>query len=142
VSIRHSRFVEAAPCAEAAAGSVAFRTQAGGYFGDLAHTGRLPICRAICRAHLPGKGRKQDEGQAMGVLDDPMVVPSLSLLEQTRIQAQVLVPVMHALRAELGRDKADALVKGALRDRSHPVMQGAVMQGAKSCTLRYKFAPR
>jgi len=33
----------------------------------------------------------------------------------------VLVPVMHALRAELGRDKADALVKGALRDWSRQV---------------------
>jgi hypothetical protein len=30
----------------------------------------------------------------------------------------VLVPVMRALRDELGRDKADALVKGALRDWS------------------------
>jgi hypothetical protein len=39
----------------------------------------------------------------MGVLDDPMVVPGLSLLEKTRIQAQVLMPVMHALPAEFGR---------------------------------------
>ncbi len=29
----------------------------------------------------------------MGVLDDYMVAPGLSLLEKTRIQAQVLVPV-------------------------------------------------
>ncbi len=36
------------------------------------------------------------------------------MLDKTKIQAQVLVPVMQALRAELGRDKADALVKGAL----------------------------
>ena len=57
----------------------------------------------------------------MGVLDDYMVAPGLSLLEKTRIQAQVLVPVMRALRAELGRDKADALVKGALRDWSREV---------------------
>jgi predicted ArsR family transcriptional regulator len=55
----------------------------------------------------------------MGVLDGYMVSPGLSLLEKTRIQAQVLVPVMRALRAELGRDRADALVKGALRDWSH-----------------------
>ena len=57
----------------------------------------------------------------MGVLDDYVVAPGLSLLEKTRIQAQVLVPVMRALRAELGREKADALVKGALRDWSREV---------------------
>jgi hypothetical protein len=54
----------------------------------------------------------------MGVLDDYMINPDLSLLEKTRIQAQVLVPVMEALRAEFGRDKADAIVRKALRERS------------------------
>jgi predicted ArsR family transcriptional regulator len=54
----------------------------------------------------------------MGVLDDYMVDPKLSLLDKTRIQAQVLVPVMRALRDELGREKADALVRDALRDWS------------------------
>ena len=52
------------------------------------------------------------------VLDGYLVDPNLSLLDKTRIQAQVLVPVLHALRAELGKDKADAIVKGALRDWS------------------------
>ena len=54
----------------------------------------------------------------MNVLDDFMVNPNISLLEKTRIQAQVLVPVMKAMRAEMGREKADALVKGALREWS------------------------
>jgi L-2-amino-thiazoline-4-carboxylic acid hydrolase len=54
----------------------------------------------------------------MGVLDDFLVDPDISMLDKVKIQAQVLVPVMRALRAELGRDKADALVKGALRDWS------------------------
>jgi hypothetical protein len=54
----------------------------------------------------------------MGVLDDFMVNPNISLLEKTRIQAQVLVPVMQAMRAEIGREKADALVRGALREWS------------------------
>jgi predicted ArsR family transcriptional regulator len=54
----------------------------------------------------------------MGVLDDFMVDPKLSLLDKTRIQAQVLVPIMRALRAELGREKADALVRDSLRDWS------------------------
>src|ERR1700730_3062179 len=51
----------------------------------------------------------------MGVFDDYLVDPKLSLLDKTRIQAQVLVPVLRALRAELGREKADAIVKQALR---------------------------
>jgi predicted ArsR family transcriptional regulator len=54
----------------------------------------------------------------MGVLDDYMVNPNLSMLDKTRIQAQVLVPVMRALRAELGREKADAIIRDALRDWS------------------------
>ena len=53
-----------------------------------------------------------------GVLDGYLVDPDLSLLDKTRIQAQVLVPVLRALRAELGKDKADALVTQALRDWS------------------------
>jgi predicted ArsR family transcriptional regulator len=52
------------------------------------------------------------------VLDDYLVDPKLSLLDKIRIQAQVLVPVLRALRTELGKDKADAIVKQALRDWS------------------------
>ena len=54
----------------------------------------------------------------MNVLDDYMIDPRLSLLDKTRIQAQVLVPVLRALRAELGKEKADAIVRDALRDWS------------------------
>ena len=54
----------------------------------------------------------------VGVLDGYLVDPEISFLDKTRIQAQVLVPVMRALRAELGKDKADAIVKEALRDWS------------------------
>ena len=50
-----------------------------------------------------------------------MVNPNISLLEKTRIQAQVLVPVMRAMRAEIGREKADALVRSALREWSRQV---------------------
>jgi len=57
----------------------------------------------------------------MGVLDDYLVNPNISLLEKTRIQAQVLVPVMRALRAEIGREKADSIVRGALREWSKRV---------------------
>jgi hypothetical protein len=53
-----------------------------------------------------------------GLLDGYLVDPQLSLLDKTRFQAQVLVPVVRALRAELGRDKADALARQALREWS------------------------
>jgi hypothetical protein len=52
------------------------------------------------------------------VLDGYLVDPKISLLDKARIQAQVLVPVLRALRSELGGDKADAIVKQALRDWS------------------------
>src|SRR3954453_5095336 len=54
----------------------------------------------------------------MNVLNDYMVDPRLSLLDKTRIQAQVLVPLLRALRAELGKERADAIAKDALRDWS------------------------
>jgi hypothetical protein len=52
------------------------------------------------------------------VFDGYLVDPKVSLLSKTRIQAQVLVPLLRALRAELGEDKANAIVKQALRDWS------------------------
>ena len=52
------------------------------------------------------------------VIDGYLVDPQVSLLDKTRIQAQVLVPVLRALRAELGKDKAAAIVTQALRDWS------------------------
>jgi len=54
----------------------------------------------------------------MNVLDDYMVDPRLSLLDKTRMQAQVLVPLLRALRTELGQEKADAIARQALRDWS------------------------
>jgi hypothetical protein len=78
-----------------------------------------------------------------GVLDGYLVDPKVSLLDKTRMQAQVLVPVLRALRAELGKDKADAIVRQALRDWSKelfaavgegieggPRRKWAAMQGA------------
>ena len=52
------------------------------------------------------------------VIDGYLVDPKVSLLDKTRMQAQVLVPVLRTLRAELGKDKADTLVQQALRDWS------------------------
>jgi hypothetical protein len=71
----------------------------------------------------------------MSVLNDYLVAPELSLLDKTRIQAQVLVPVLRALRAELGKDKADALVKQALRDWSRQLF-AAIGDGVEGSARR------
>ena len=57
----------------------------------------------------------------MSVLDDYLVHPGLSLLDKTKIQAQVLVPLLRTLRAELGKERADAIVREALRAWSQQV---------------------
>ena len=84
----------------------------------------------------------------MNVLDDYMVDPRLSLLDKTRIQAQVLVPVLRALRAELGREKADAIVKDALRDWSKQLfaavgerVEGSRGANGRPCTPRSPKSP-
>jgi len=41
---------------------------------------------------------------------------SIPVIEQTKIQAQVLVPRVKALQAELGEERANALVRKALGD--------------------------
>ena len=71
----------------------------------------------------------------MSVLDDYLVDPKLSLLDKTRIQAQVLVPVLQALRSELGKAKADAIVKRALRGWSQQLF-AAVGNGVDGSTRR------
>ena len=78
-----------------------------------------------------------------GLLDDYLVDPKVSLLDKTRMQAQVLLPVLRALRAQLGKDRADSIVREALRDWSRqlfaaigdgiegsPRRKWAAMQGA------------
>jgi len=54
----------------------------------------------------------------MSVIDDYLVDPKISLLDKTKVQAQVLMPLVRALRTELGKDKADAIISRALRDWS------------------------
>jgi len=73
-----------------------------------------------------------------GVLDDYLLDPGLSLLDKTKIQAQVLVPVVRALRAELGKATADAIVKQALRDWSKQLF--AAIAGDLSGSPREKWA--
>jgi hypothetical protein len=79
----------------------------------------------------------------MNMLDGYLVDPKLSLLDKSRIQAQVLVPVLKALRSELGKEKADSIVRQALRGWSqqlfaaigdgiegHPRRKWAALQAA------------
>ena len=40
----------------------------------------------------------------------------IPVIEQAKIQAQVLVPLVKALQAELGEERANALVRKALGD--------------------------
>lgn len=44
--------------------------------------------------------------------------PDVSLLDEVKLQARVLVPLIHALREKLGRAEADKLVETSLRDWS------------------------
>ena len=55
----------------------------------------------------------------MSVLDEYMIDPKLSLLDKTRIQAQVLVPVLRALRSE----------------RDYPALEVAVAAERRAGTL-------
>src|SRR4030088_3371428 len=81
---------------------------------------RKKSSRPRCGNSLPSQValRPVREETAMSVFDDYLVDSRLSLLGKTRIQAQVLVPVLRALRSELGKERADAIVKQALRDWS------------------------
>lgn len=47
-----------------------------------------------------------------------METAAIYLLDEVKLQAKVLVPVLRALRAELGRERADRLVGAALSDWS------------------------
>lgn len=74
-----------------------------------------------------------------GVLDDYLVDPRVSLLDKTRMQAQVLVPVLRTLRAELGREQADAVVKRALRAWSKQLF-AAIADGIEGSPRRKRAA--
>src|SRR5690348_2200865 len=80
--------------------------------------------RASAADDFQGRMIPITEEREMSVLDDYLLDPRLSLLEKTRIQAQVLVPVLRALRAALGKEKADAIAKDALRQWSKDLFAG------------------
>ncbi|HSQ03913.1 MAG TPA: L-2-amino-thiazoline-4-carboxylic acid hydrolase [Burkholderiales bacterium] len=56
------------------------------------------------------------------------VAEGLPLLEQVQLQAEVLLPVIHRLRAELGVTRANALVAEALREWQRSVHERAAAE--------------
>ena len=73
--------------------------------------------------------------------------PEISLLDQAKIQAQVLVPLLETLRSELGDERANKLVTKALRDWSRDMFfrKAALMPGGpkeKWETLNAEAMPR
>ena len=78
---------------------------------------------------------------------DMVINPNISLLDQVKMQAQVLIPVLAALRAELGEEGANRLVINALREWSRDVYRraGESMAGSpkeKWAVLTAEAAPR
>jgi hypothetical protein len=51
---------------------------------------------------------------AIQPLGEPLV--DIPLIEQVKIQAQILVPLVKALQAELGEERANAIIRNALAD--------------------------
>jgi hypothetical protein len=70
----------------------------------------------------------------------------IPLIEQVKIQAEVLVPLVKALQAELGEERANALVRKALADQYRKYgqkwwrMQGARNLGEKVASAFDRFA--
>jgi len=78
---------------------------------------------------------------------DTTVNPAISLLDEVKMQAQVLVPILRALRADLGEERANRLVISALREWSRDVFRRIAesMPGSsreKWAALMAEAAPR
>lgn len=54
--------------------------------------------------------------------------PEIALLDEIKIQAQVILPVLKALRAGLGKERADGLVLEALRASTRQELQELAAQ--------------
>ena len=63
---------------------------------------------------------------------DVEINEDISPLDEVKMQARVLVPVIRVLRAELGKQRANRIVSNALRDWSRSVFQslGAEAKGS------------
>ena len=84
----------------------------------------------------------------MSVLDEYLVDPKLSLLDKTRIQAQVLVPVLRALaqnwgkrRLTLSSSKPCATGRNSYLRPSAVVLMVARAANGRLCTRRWQKLP-
>ena len=64
------------------------------------------------------KANEQQEDAAPDIFASAFGKTGLSLLEKVKIQAQVLVPLLRAFRAELGEEQANRIANQALREWS------------------------
>lgn len=62
----------------------------------------------------------------------------IPLFDEVKLQAQALVPVLRALRTELGREKADAIVRPPLRDRVRTVYRSIGEQKAGDARQKWE----
>ena len=69
------------------------------------------------------KATAQPEDAATDVFAPAFGKAGLSLLEKVKIQAQVLVPMLRAFRAELGEEQANRIAGQALREWSAELFQ-------------------
>jgi hypothetical protein len=63
--------------------------------------------------------------------------PELTLLERTKIQAEVLVPLVRAMEAEIGREQAHRLVRQALGDQVRQSIRTATPSGGSRDTVEW-----
>ena len=63
--------------------------------------------------------------------------PKLTLLERTKIQAEVLVPLIRAMEEEFGRERAHRLVRQALGSRVRESIRAATTLGRARDTVEW-----
>ena len=63
--------------------------------------------------------------------------PKITLLERTKIQAEVLVPLIKAMEAEMGREQAHGLVRRALGGRIRESISEATSHGGSRETIEW-----
>jgi len=93
-----------------------------------------------------GSGRRRKDSK-MDVLSEYLVNPEITVFEKLKIQAQVLVPVIRAFRAELGEERANHILRSALREWSSQFFQdlGKQIEGSpkkKWATLNAAIAAK
>jgi hypothetical protein len=78
------------------------------------------------------KATSKQEDSTTDILAPVFANTDLSLLDMVKIQAQVLVPVLKAFRAELGEERANQIASAALREWSRKLFHdiGAQIPGS------------